>query len=254
GRQQGFGVADRLDRHVDADAVGQGQDVGGGVVAGFHGVGGAEIPRHVQPELVRVDRDDPGGTPQPGGQDGGQAHRAGADHRDGVAGTDLPGENAHLVAGRQRVGEEDGLLVGDVGRDRVQRGVGVGDADRFGLGAVDQVAEDPADAADRLAVRGHAALAVLALAALGDGGDEHAVTDAESLDGVADLGDRAYGLVAEDAAVGDGGHVTVQDVQVGAADRGGVDSDHDVGRFPDGCIGDVFPRLLARSVVYEGFH
>jgi hypothetical protein len=60
--------------------------------------------------------------------------------------------------------------------------------------------------------------------------------------------------VAEDAAVGDGGHVTVQDVQVGAADGGGVDLDYDVGRFPDGCIGDVFPRLLARSVVYEGFH
>ena len=140
-----------------------------------------------------------------------------------------------------------------LGRHRVQRGVGVGDADRFGLGAVDQVAEDPADAADRLAVRGHAALAVLTPAALGDGGDEHAVTDAESLDGIADLGDRADGLVAEDAAVGDGGHVAVQDVQVGAADRGGVDLDHDVGRFPDGCIGDVFPRLLARSVVYRAF-
>jgi len=60
--------------------------------------------------------------------------------------------------------------------------------------------------------------------------------------------------VPEDAAVGDGGHVTVQDVQVGAADRGGVNPDHDVGRFPDARIGDVFPRLLAGSVIYEGFH
>ena len=50
------------------------------------------------------------------------------------------------------------------------------------------------------------------------------------------------------------GDVTVQDVQVGAADRGGVDLDHDVGGFLDRGVGDVFPRLLARSVVYEGFH
>jgi len=60
--------------------------------------------------------------------------------------------------------------------------------------------------------------------------------------------------VAEDAAIRDGGHIAMQNVQVGAADRGGVNLDHDVGRFPDGRIGDVFPRLLARSVVYEGFH
>ena len=51
-------------------------------------------------------------------------------------------------------------------------------------------------------------------------------------DGVADLGDRADGLVAEDAAVGDRGDVALQDVQVGAADGGGVDLDHDVGRVP----------------------
>ena len=139
-------------------------------------------------------------------------------------------------------------------RHRVQRGVGVGDADRLGLGAVDQVTEDPADAADRLAVRGHAPLAVLQQAALGDGGDEHAVAHAESLDRVADRSNGADRLVAEDAAVRDGGHVTVQDVQVGAADRGGVDLGSGVGESPDGRIGDVFPRLLARSVVYEGFH
>src|SRR6266699_541056 len=71
GRQQGLGVADRLDRHVDADAAGQFQHVGCGGVAGFHRVGRAEVPRLVQPELVRVDRDDPGGAPQAGGQDGG---------------------------------------------------------------------------------------------------------------------------------------------------------------------------------------
>ena len=127
------------------------------------------------------------------------------------------------------------------GGHRVQRGVGVGDADRLGLGAVDQVAEDPADAADGLAVRGHAALAVLAAPALGDGRDEHAVADGEPVDGVADLGDGADRLVAEDAAVGDRGHVALQDVQVGAADRGGVHLDHDVGGFLDGCVGDVFP-------------
>jgi hypothetical protein len=39
------------------------------------------------------------------------------------------------------VGQEDRLLVGDAGRHRVQRGVGVRDPDRLGLRPVDQVAE-----------------------------------------------------------------------------------------------------------------
>ena len=83
-------------------------------------------------------------------------------------GRTFPGEHTDLMAGGQRVGQEDSLLARDVGGNGVQRGVGVRDPDRFtGFG----------DCADR--------------------------------------------LMAEDPAVGDGGHITVQNVQVGAADGGG---------------------------------
>ena len=59
------------------------------------------------------------------------------------------------------------------GGHRVGRGVGERDPDVLGLGAVDQVAEDPAAAAEALAV---AALAAEpARAAGGDARDEHPV-------------------------------------------------------------------------------
>ena len=68
------------------------------------------------------------------------------------------------------------VLVGDPGRGRVGRGVGERDADVLGLGAVDLVAEDPAAAAEALAV---AALAAEpARAARGDARDEHPVAGA----------------------------------------------------------------------------
>jgi hypothetical protein len=110
------------------------------------------------------------------------------------------------------------------------------------------------DPAHRLAVRGHAPLAVAAAAALGDGRDQHPVADAESLHRLADLGDRADRFVPQDAAVGHRRDVTLQDVQVGTADRRGVDPDHDVGRFGDRGIGNVLPGLAARAVVHQCFH
>ena len=61
-------------------------------------------------------------------------------------------EDADLVAGGQDVGQHQDLLVGDAGRHRVGRRVGERDPDVLGLGAVDLVAEDPAAAAEALAV------------------------------------------------------------------------------------------------------
>src|SRR5690606_37232473 len=60
-----------------------------------------------------------GRAPQPDGEDGGEADRARANDRDGVARADVAGEHADLVPRRQRVGEEDGPLVGDVTLDGV---------------------------------------------------------------------------------------------------------------------------------------
>ena len=70
----------------------------------------------------------------------------------------------------------------------------------------------------------------------------------------ADVGDGANRLVPENAAIGDGGHIAVENVQVGTADGGGIDPYNDVGWFLDGGIWDVFPGLLAGSVVHQRFH
>ena len=112
-------------------------------------------------------------------------------------------------------------------RRRVGRGVGERDTDVLGLGAVDLVTEDPAAAAEALAVAALAAEA--AGAARGDARHEHLVADLHVLHARSDLFDGADGLVTEDAAVGHRGHVALQDVQVGAADRHRVDANDRVG-------------------------
>ena len=85
------------------------------------------------------------GSVEAGGGDRGEADGAGADDRDDVAGLDPAVLHADLKAGGQDVGEHHGLLVADSLGEQVQGVFGVGDADVFGLGAVDQVPEDPAD-------------------------------------------------------------------------------------------------------------
>jgi len=116
------------------------------------------------------------------------------------------------------------------------------------------VTEDPADPADRLAVRRHVPLAVRAAAALRDGRHQHPVTGLESGDRVADFGDRADRLVAENAAVGHRRDISLENMQVGATDRRGIHPHDHVGRLLDRGIGDLFPGLLPRSVVHQRLH
>jgi hypothetical protein len=134
------------------------------------------------------------------------------------------------------------------------REVGVRHPHGLRLGAVDEVAEDPADPADGLAVRRHASLAVPAAAAFRDGRDQHAITDRESLDRPTDLGDGADSFMTEDAALGDRGDIALEDVQVGAADRSGVDPHHHVRRFLDRRVRNLFPCLLPGPVIDQRLH
>ena len=127
---------------------------------------------------------------------GGEADRAGADDRDGVAGLDAAVQDADLVRGRQDVGEEQHLLVAQLLRHLVDGRVGERHARELRLEPVDQVAEDPAASAGAEAVV--AFLAEAAAAAGGDARDEHAVAFGERRDAAAGLDDRADGLVAED--------------------------------------------------------
>jgi hypothetical protein len=136
---------------------------------------------------------------------------------------DVAVQHADLEPGREDVGQEQHLLVAEPLGNLVEAVVGEGDAGQLGLGAVDQVPENPAAAA--LALPVHPLAAVLAAPAGRDAGDQHAVALAHVLDGVAGLDHRPDGLMAEGPPLGAGRHVTLEDVQVGAADGGRVDLD-----------------------------
>ena len=58
----------------------------------------------------------------------------------------------------------------------------------------------------------------------------------------------------KNAPDGDLGHVTLQDVQIGATDGGGIDSDDGVGVIVDGRLGHLLPRLQAWAFIDECLH
>ena len=123
----------------------------------------------------------------------------------------------------------------------IEAGVGVRNADKLGLRAVDRVAEDPA--AGR-AVRIHLLAAIVAFAA---GVMQEIRTWSPGLNAVtagADLVDDADALVAQNAARRAGRHVAFEDVQIGAADRRLGDLDDRVGGRGDLRLRALFQRLL----------
>ena len=217
----------------------------------------AQRLRDVEPVAVRVDGDDLRGSVEPRGGDRGEADRSGSDDGDGVTGLDVPVPHTDLEPRRQDVGEQHGQVVGHVRREAVQRAVRERHANQLGLGPVDEVAEHPADARHplgRQTVRGVLAPAVGAHAAPADARDDHALADSMAAHAVADRDDRPDPFVPEHPSVGDGRDVAVQDVQVGAADGGGVDLDHGVGRFEQTRVRDLLPRDGVRTVEHERLH
>ena len=143
--------ADRLDGHVDAEAVGHRHDLLQPVrVAAVHGVGGTEPEGLLEPVGVEVERDHPRRAVQAGGHHRGQADRADADDGDHVTGLDPAVADPDLEAGGQDVGEHHGGIVGDALGHLVEGVVRERDPHVLRLGAVDEVAEDPADAAGAL--------------------------------------------------------------------------------------------------------
>jgi hypothetical protein len=116
---------------------------------------------------------------------------------------------------------------------------GEGNSDVLGLRAVDPVTEDPSPTPETLSVL--AGPTESAGAAGRDAGDEDPVADAAPSHGGTDLFDRPDGLVPEDASTVDGRDVTLENVQVGAADRHRVDAHHGVVRLEDGGLRHVVP-------------
>ena len=103
-------------------------------------------------------------------------------------------------------------------------------------------------------------MAVEALATVGaspagaDTRQDDPVTDGQSGDPLADLGDHADALVTQDAADLDLRNIAVEDMEVGSADRGGDHLDDDISRLFDLRIGYFVPCLLAGTFVDECFH
>src|SRR5690242_9757483 len=253
GQLERGGHADGLDGHVHAQAAGQVLDSGQRVFAGVvHHDVGAEVLGCLEPGVRQVDGHDAAGAVEPCAGDGRQPDRPGSDHRDHVARTHAAGQHAHLVAGRQDVGQHEGLLVAHPVGDPERGGVRVRHPDELGLGAVDLVTEDPATELGALAITRLAA--VPAAPAGADAGDEHAVARAQAAHAVAGLPDGPDGLVSQDPARLDRRHVTPEDVQVSPADGGGVDLHDDVAVVGDLRVGHFFPGFLTGTVVDEGSH
>ena len=189
---------------------------------------------------------------QPGAHDRRQTDRAGTDDGDDVAGPDLTVEHAHLVARREDVGEHQQLLVAHTVRSEVGRRVGERNADVLGLRAVDLVTEDPASATEALPV--HAFAAVAAGAAGGDARHQHAIAGLAGLDARPDRLDRADRLVAEDPPGRDRWDITLENVQVGAADRHRIDANDGVGVIDNVGFGTSSHVLSTWSVIDDCVH
>ena len=113
---------------------------------------GAELACGVQPGIGQVDRDYVTGAEQPGREYRGEADRSRADNGDNIGRSHRAVEHPHLVRGGQDIGEHDHLFVGDPVGHLVGGVVRERDPHIVGLGAVDEVAEDPPTAAQALPV------------------------------------------------------------------------------------------------------
>ncbi len=60
--------------------------------------------------------------------------------------------------------------------------------------------------------------------------------------------------MSEDPTIRDRGYVALQNVKVGAADRGGIDAHNRIRVFLDGGHGHLFPRLVPGTVVNDRLH
>ena len=163
-----------------------------------------------------------------------------------------PFSDADLERGGQDVGQEEHLLVGEVLRELVDRRVGERHAGVLGLHPVDRVAEDPAAAAHADAVV--ALLAEPAAPAGADAREQHAVALGHGADAASGLDHRADRLVSQHRPRRGLGHIALEDVQVRAADRRGVDLDDDVARGLDLGIGNRVPAALPGAVIDESLH
>jgi hypothetical protein len=161
-------------------------------------------------------------------------------------------QHPDLVTRRTDVGEHQDRVVGDLVGLAVRRGLGERHAHELGLRSVDEVPEDPATSAGAQAVS--ALAAEPAPAARRDARDEDSIAGADRRDARPDLLDRADGFVTQDPTFAHVGYVPLEDVEIGSADRDGVDADDGIRGVHDRWVRNLFPSLLTWSVVHDRLH
>ena len=161
-------------------------------------------------------------------------------------------EHADLEGRRQDVRQEQHLLIAQLLRDLVDGVIGERHPRELSLQAIDQMAKDPSPAAQALPVAAFPAEAAPTAGA--HAGHQHAVAWRDRAHPGADLHDCADGLVAEHRAGDRLGDVAFEYVQIGAADRRGIDPHDRVGGVDDARIIDRVPAALSRTVVDESLH
>jgi len=161
-------------------------------------------------------------------------------------------EHPHLIRGRHDVGQHQRVFIGNGVGKLVERRLRERDANELGLGAVDQVPEDPTAAAPALSVA--AGPAVAAPAAGRDARDENPGANGEVPHPRTDLDNRADRLMAEDASLLDLRHIAFENMEVCSADGDGIDPDDRIVWILEVGQRHRFPRTLSGPPVYERLH
>jgi|GEM_PF-3711320 len=121
----------------------------------------------------------------------------------------------------------------------------------FGLGAVDQVAEDPAAVA---AVGIDAALTVVAATARSNAGNQHLVADLDIAHAIADFLNHPHAFVSQNTTIHHSGYVALEDMQIGTADSGMGDAHHRIRGLLDRRLRLIFPASLTGPMKYQCLH
>ena len=204
-----------------------------------------------KPVIVEIDHDDLGRRIELGRQQRRETDRSRADDRNGVAGLNFAVEHAAFEPGRQDIAQHDQRILLSSFGNPIEACVGVRDAHIFRLRAVDFIAQNPTACC---AVGVHALAAILAFAAGGDAGNQHAITRAKRRHAGANAVHHANTFVTKDATRFAGRNITLEDVQIGPA-NGRLRDLHDrIRRGGDFGHRTLFERFLSRSLIDESLH
>jgi hypothetical protein len=103
-------------------------------------------------------------------------------------------------------------------------------------------------------MRVKADFAVGARATRFDTGDKYAVAYLEIYNGRTNFGDPANSLMSQDSTGGYRGDISFEDVQVCATDSRRIKANNYIRWALDYWIGDLAPRFLTGSAIYECLH